>query len=392
MWPTLSDQIHDFEIDIPDNAGLTEALALLRSRADFTRYAQAMAGYALLENTSSGQLQASSADYNAVFLGIELGQSFAEPSIQGAGFWGIRTAQEERLQDDTGLAYVYPALTLASFDAFGIQVTSLASDIPYDREVILQTAGNDFFVRGSDQWQRNTHATAPGAATLAEGTRLLAGRSLYQSVTGRGSSRIIGWTRNPYYLDAYTRSPINTTAGPDRVLAGYFSAGKALELSAQGDQLKRGTLLENHYVSALELDLSRPPTGATFDPEVLHGKDYNVLLLSGRFDQTQSTPITLAAGHRHPTVAGQLQNRHPEQWQSGHRPAEPRSGPAIRQRGTTRHRHWCQHARRHPARLQPRRQPPGRRPAYRSQNSRYSGPDQWPFPASGSHSGHGGRG
>lgn len=296
VWPTLSDQIHDFEIDIPDNAGLTEALALLRSRADFTRYAQAMAGYALLENTSSGQLQASSADYNAVFLGIELGQSFAEPSIQGAGFWGIRTAQEERLQDDTGLAYVYPALTLASFDAFGIQVTSLASDIPYDREVILQTAGNDFFVRGSDQWQRNTHATAPGAATLAEGTRLLAGRSLYQSVTGRGSSRIIGWTRNPYYLDAYTRSPINTTAGPDRVLAGYFSAGKALELSAQGDQLKRGTLLENHYVSALELDLSRPPTGATFDPEVLHGKDYNVLLLSGRFDQTQSTPITLAAG------------------------------------------------------------------------------------------------
>lgn len=52
-----------------------------------------------------------------MFLGIELGQSFAEPSIQGAGFWGIRTAQEERLQDDTGLAYVYPALTLASFDA-----------------------------------------------------------------------------------------------------------------------------------------------------------------------------------------------------------------------------------------------------------------------------------
>lgn len=35
VWPTLSDQIHDFEIDIPDNAGLTEALALLRSPGRF---------------------------------------------------------------------------------------------------------------------------------------------------------------------------------------------------------------------------------------------------------------------------------------------------------------------------------------------------------------------
>ena len=246
----------------------------------------------MLDETSSGKISASSADYNSVFLGIELGQTFLESTLSGSGQWGVRTAQEEVLTDDNGTGYVYPALTLTSFDAFNIRVTSLANDIPYDREALIHQAGNDFFVRGSEYWERNTHSSSPGAATLLEDTRLLAGRALYQSITGRGSSKIIGWTRNPYYLDAFTSAPEDETTGPDRVISGYFSAGKAIELEADGDQLRRLGTLEDQYLSVLEVNLLR---NEGFDADSLNGRDYNMLYLGTRFSD-ETTPLTIETG------------------------------------------------------------------------------------------------
>ncbi|MCR9190166.1 MAG: major royal jelly family protein [Alteromonadaceae bacterium] len=292
VWSTLADQVHDFEIEIPPNVGLGGALDILEDRGDFARYVSAMADYAVLDETSSGKISASSADYNSVFLGIELGQTFLESTLSGSGQWGVRTAQEEILTDDNGTGYVYPALTLTSFDAFNIRVTSLANDIPYDREALIHQAGNDFFVRGSEYWERNTHSSSPGAATLLEDTRLLAGRALYQSITGRGSSKIIGWTRNPYYLDAFTSAPEDETTGPDRVISGYFSAGKAIELEADGDQLRRLGTLEDQYLSVLEVNLLRKEG---FDADSLNGRDYNMLYLGTRFSD-ETTPLTIEAG------------------------------------------------------------------------------------------------
>jgi hypothetical protein len=292
VWSTLADQVHDFEIEIPSNVGLGGALDILEDRGDFARYVSAMADYAVLDETSSGKISASSADYNSVFLGIELGQTFLESTLSGSGQWGVRTAQEEVLTDDNGTGYVYPALTLTSFDAFNIRVTSLANDIPYDREALIHQEGNDFFVRGSEYWERNTHSSSPGAATLLEDTRLLAGRALYQSITGRGSSKIIGWTRNPYYLDAFTSAPEDETTGPDRVISGYFSAGKAIELEADGDQLRRLGTLEDQYLSVLEVNLLRKEG---FDADSLNGRDYNMLYLGTRFSD-ETTPLTIEAG------------------------------------------------------------------------------------------------
>ena len=292
VWSTLADQIHDFEIEIPSGADLQGALSLLSGRGDFARYVSAMADYAVLDAASSGKISASSADYNSVFLGIELGQTFVEPSLARSGQWGVRTAQEEVLTDTNGTGYVYPALTLTSFDAFNIKVTSLANDIPYDREALIHQDGNNFYVRGSEDWELNTHSSSPGAATLLEDTRLLAGRALFQSITGRGSSRIIGWTRNPYYLNAFTSLPADETTGPDRVVSGYFSAGKAIELAAEGDRLRRVGTLEDHYLSVLEIDLLRPEG---FSTSSLSGRDYNTVYLATRFSE-DAVPLTVETG------------------------------------------------------------------------------------------------
>lgn len=292
VWSTLADQVHDFEIDISSDADLDLALTALSNRGDFSNYVAAMADYALLDETSSGKISASSADYNAVFFGVELGQTSLESSLTNSGQWGVRLAKEERLEDINGAGYVYPALTLTSFDAFNIKVTSLASDIPYERKALIHQAGNNFFLRSSDQWPLNTHASSPGAATLLDDSRLLAGRALYQSITGRGTSKTLGWTRNPYYLDAYTSTPVSETVGPDRVISGYFSAGKAIELEENGDELKRKATVEDHYLSVLEIDLLREPG---FKLDTLNGRELNVVYLALQFGE-DTVPVAFESG------------------------------------------------------------------------------------------------
>ncbi len=295
VWSTLADQVHDFEIDIPGNLGAQGALTLLEERGDFARYVSSMADLALLGEDSSGKIDASSADYHSVFWGLELGQTFREDSLAGSGQWGVRLAREETVTDQNGTGYVYPGLTLTSFDAFNIKVTSLASDIPYDRKTLVHRNDNEFFDR--TDWDRNTHSSSPGAATLQDELRLLAGRALFQSITGRGSSQIIGWTRNPYHLDAYVGGGSDQ---PDRVLSGYFTAGKAIELRSEGGELKRERTLEDHYLSVFELNLLREEG---FDRQVLNG-NYNVVYLATRMGD-ENQPMVVESGIGDWQISGQ---------------------------------------------------------------------------------------
>ena len=302
VWGTLADQVHDFEIDIPESANISQATASLGARADFASYVGDMADYALLGQASSDRISASAADYNSVFFGLELGQTFRESNVAGAGQWGVRMAQEERLTEDNR-AFLYPALTLTSFDAFSLNITSLATDIPYDRQTQLHgffdltesgISEQVFFERGTETWERNSHSSAPGAATLTTETpaRLLAGRALYQTITKRNSSLINGWTRNPYYLDAFTSEPVDEQSGPDRVLTSYFTGGKAIALEDDNGKLKRRDTLENHYLSVFELHLQRTEEFQLAD---MAAQAYNVTYLTTRF--YDGSPAAFETGH-----------------------------------------------------------------------------------------------
>ncbi|QBM16335.1 hypothetical protein MARI_04150 [Marinobacter sp. JH2] len=294
VWATLADQVHDFEIDIPSGANLSAALDRLRARVDFSSYVDDLAEYALLNESTSGSVKASSADYNSVFFGLELGGTLQADGSPTAGLWGLRTAQEVDLTDNKS-AFLYPALTLTTFDALGLSVTSLATDIPYNRQTISHSPDHQFITAIGAP---NSHSSAPGPATLTpkssvddpKPARLLAGRALYQTITYPSETKTIGWTRNPYYFDAFTTNPIDAQTGPDRVLASYFTAGKAISLNAQGNQLKRSGTLENHYLSTFELHLLRSDD---FDVSKAEG-NFNAVYFTGSFGG--SNPVAFESG------------------------------------------------------------------------------------------------
>ncbi len=122
---------------------------------------------------------------------------------------------------------------------------------------------------------------------------MLAGRALYQTITKRNSSLINGWTRNPYYLDAFTSEPVNDQSGPDRVLTNYFTGGKAIALEDDNGKLKRQNILENHYLSVFELHLQR---AEAFQISDMAGQAYNVTYLATRFADG-GAPATFETGH-----------------------------------------------------------------------------------------------
>ncbi|WP_165855417.1 hypothetical protein [Marinobacter sp. JSM 1782161] len=288
VWSTLADQVQDFEIDIPDGTDLEGALAQLHSRADFAGYVADMAGLAQVAPTSTSAISADSVTMNSVYFGLELGRS-SRFSDTPAAQWATQRAYEERIENG-GVAYIYPALSLSSLAVFDINVTSMAGDVPYERSTVTRFGDGDFDARGRSFWGINSHATSPSAASIVDRDRLLAGQSLYQSITDRNSAMPVGWTRNPFFLDAHI---LLSDDYPDSLLSARFSGGKAIELERDGEDYQRLETLEAYYLSAFDISLAQ---SEAFDVATLKD-DYNVVSFSAELgDVTQPFRVESLVG------------------------------------------------------------------------------------------------
>lgn len=279
VWSILADQIQDFEIDIPDGNTLNSAVELLADRADFAGYVDDMSGLAQIPADVSDVIAANSVDMNTVFFGLELGRS-NRFSDQFASQWGTLRGYEEKLES-SGTAYIYPVLSMASFQVFNINVTSMASDIPYERATLTRFPSNAYDARGREFWGINSHATSPSAASIGNDTRLMTGQSLYQSITNKGSAQLIGWSRNPFYRDAHL-TLLNSS--PNALLSSYFSGGTAIELEGSSGDYERGAKLEEHFTSVFDFSLTQ---STAFQISSL-ANDYSVVSFSVQLGKSPS--------------------------------------------------------------------------------------------------------
>ncbi|TBW56727.1 hypothetical protein EZI54_08780 [Marinobacter halodurans] len=273
VWSTLADQIQDFEINIPDGTSLEGAVSQLAARTDLANYVDRMTELAQVPPVSTSAISADTVNMNGVYFGLELGRS-SRFSSSTAAQWATQRAYEERIESD-GVAYVYPGLSMTSFSVFGINVTSMATDYPYERATLDRYDNGLYDTQGRGFWDINSHATSPSAASIVNQDRLLAGSSLYQSITDKTGSLPVGWTRNPYFLDAHVL--LSDDDYPDTLLANYFSAGKAIQLEqdSAGNYQRQGEL-ENYFVSAFDVGLAQSDP---FDTSTLQS-DYNVISFS----------------------------------------------------------------------------------------------------------------
>jgi hypothetical protein len=257
VWAVLADQVHDFEIEIPDNRSIEQAVDFLDTRADFKSFITNMADYARIGQDRAERIGLDIEDlpedtgitnltYNSIWFGLSLSESRWPNGGDSAGQWGALYGTEAPNESTT------PNLLVTAGDLFGVDLTLLGSDVPYQRQTWEHEPGNNF--DANDEWQLNAHSTSQNPGTIV-GKRLLAGRSVFQTVTGTGTQT--GWTQNPFYYDAFLGYEREAEL-PERILAGYFTGGKAIRLRDSGGNLEREQTLENHFVSALDISLEQP--------------------------------------------------------------------------------------------------------------------------------------
>jgi hypothetical protein len=257
VWAVLADQVHDFEIEIPANLSIEGAVDFLGERADFKSFVDNMADYARIGQDQAQRIGLDIEDvaedsgvenltYNSIWFGLSLSESRWPNGDESAGQWGALYGSEAPNENTT------PNLLVTAGDLFGVDLTLLGSDIPYYRKTWEHEPGNTF--DANDEWQLNAHSTSQNPGTIT-GKRLLAGRSVFQTLTGTGTQT--GWTQNPFYYDAFLGYK-GENALPERILAGYFTGGKAIRLRDRDGNLEREQTLENHFVSAIDLSLEQP--------------------------------------------------------------------------------------------------------------------------------------
>ncbi len=252
IWPSLVDQIHNFEIDIPSNLSADSARSRLSDRADFTGFVDQALNSMLLDNTDSvSDSEASVTDFNSVYFGVELNHDQDE-----SPFWAARSMDRGFTTDSAGTDFAYPRMTLTSFafELIDIDITSFDSDIPYQRSSGSASDLDD---------PLNTHATQPGPAFTRGDDYLMGPRSVYQSIT-RPGNRTVGWAPDPYFMDAYILGGSNDASA---LLNSYFHAGKAIELDEGSGSRQRQDTLEVLATASLEINLGQHDQEPSFENE-----------------------------------------------------------------------------------------------------------------------------
>ncbi|MDX5299305.1 MAG: hypothetical protein LPK85_10200, partial [Gammaproteobacteria bacterium] len=204
--------------------------------------------------------------------------------------WGNRLSTVQINTDATGgQGYIYPGISLTSFDVIGLSLTTMSSDIPYARSTQTQRAADQY--SPAFDWERNSFSSAPGAAVIRDDRFLQTGRSSLQTITNKGSASIIGWAPNPYPFNSYL---VGGREDPSALLGGHFVAGQAVQLRAEQNpndaslQYTRVRQLEKLAVAGLDIGLLRSEgVLPEFNLDVLDGRQYNLVSFATRFSATQ---------------------------------------------------------------------------------------------------------
>lgn len=281
IWPTLVDTVQDFEITIPSEASIAEAVELLSRRVDFTGYVSAMVDTMKAATATGGRNENSAATFNTVYFGLELNR--AQHGTAQAGQWGTRRSITGEVEGNNAAVDIYPTLTLATFREFGIEVNSIAGEFPYHRETQLYPEPDSY---EPPLWEPNSHAIAPGFV-LAQGSFLRGGRSPLQEVT-QEATRIWGWASNPYFYEGVQTGEANSRG----LLSGYFHAGKAIALEVEDGKFNRLETLEDLNIGSLEVDLQQISSTGQQEPLDLSAIDgpYSAVSFSVRLGN-DTTPV-----------------------------------------------------------------------------------------------------
>lgn len=300
----LSGGASDFEITIPQQYDLREALAYLDDQVDLRRFVE-KASTSVLAKTIAGQtveglipdvLDSVVGNYNAVSFALELNQGMVpEKHAATVRHW---TSVFSEIKTDGKITYQAPSMSVANM-GFGIVSSLLVGAAPSVHHTVALTAGSAPEVTSSPEGELNLIEQVNAYAGYTLRGTYDYGLLQHQSVTGdkQATQDTIGWLNNPYFTSLYDAS------AQGALLSARVSTGLAYRLSGVQPPYKREELLEklNRFsFSAFSKRAEVSPTDSSkgFDPAQLQGKRYGVVMLTQKFHET-GDPLTAEGSIRH---------------------------------------------------------------------------------------------
>src|SRR5690606_37306236 len=294
----------DFEISIPEEYDLEEAIDYLESHLDLRRFVEKSSKSVLAKTlggqTSDGEipdvLDSVVGNYNGVSYALELNQGLQQPEQPTAILRNWSSSFSE-VQTDSKITYQAPSLTVANM-GFNIISSLLVGAVPSVHQTLALTDSTPE-ITSSPEGERNLiDQTNTYAGYTLQGTYDY-GLLQHQSLTGekKASTETIGWLNNPYFNSLYDA----TAQGA--LLTARVTTGLAFRLSGAQAPYKREELREklNRFTFSAyskRADVSQTDSSKGFDPARLQGKRYGVVMLTQKFNES-GDPVTAAGSIRH---------------------------------------------------------------------------------------------
>src|SRR5690606_7356697 len=208
----------DFEISIPEEYDLEEAIDYLESHLDLRRFVEKSSKSVLAKTlggqTSDGEipdvLDSVVGNYNGVSYALELNQGLQQPEQPTAILRNWSSSFSE-VQTDSKITYQAPSLTVANM-GFNIISSLLVGAVPSVHQTLALTDSAPE-ITSSPEGERNLiDQTNTYAGYTLQGTYDY-GLLQHQSLTGekKASTETIGWLNNPYFNSDRKSTRLNSS-------------------------------------------------------------------------------------------------------------------------------------------------------------------------------------
>lgn len=304
----LAEGANNFEISIPEEYDLEEALEYLETHLDLRRFieksSQAVLTRTIGGQTSEGQipdvLDTVVGNYNGVTFALELNQGVQQPEQPTAVLRNWTSPFSGSLTGDK-TAYDAPLLIVANM-GFGITSRHLRGVAPSVHNTLTLISGSAPKPSSSPEGELNSiDQTSAYAGYTLEGTYDY-GLLQYQSITRETkedglNKEMIGWLNNPYFNSLYDA----TAQGA--LLSARVTTGLVYRLSGAQAPYKREELREklNRFTFTAyskRSEVSPNDSSKGFDPAQLQDRRYGVVMLTQKFN-TAGDPVTATGSIRH---------------------------------------------------------------------------------------------
>jgi hypothetical protein len=286
-WLAMMAAIQDFEITLPEDASLEEALQLLDNTLAVKDYAEQFS--TTIVETKLGVVNGSAitpvmdardGTYNSIYFALGLNQG-----ISDAGQSIVYTHRaNEPLTSTSGdrTTLTYPNLVFSP-TILGVINNLLVETLPFTR-TSTELAAVANYVQGPAPGTADINRFIGASISFMNSAGFMdLARLQIQSITQEATDFPTGWLTNPHYTKLYTSRNSASPLSSDSMVTAFWSTGQLLQLAKEGANYKRLAVDEEMNTFGWIFHSLTSPETQPFTASILDGQKYMVISLKNSF-------------------------------------------------------------------------------------------------------------